>query len=65
MFYIGGGNVMDMYSRSPVSIESFRETFLEWGSVKTVAEDEDLEPESEDFQIKAVRRVILEATRQD
>lgn len=65
VFYIGGGNVMDMYSRSPVSIESFRETFLEWGSVKTVAEDEDLEPDPEDFQIKAVRRVILEAARQD
>ena len=65
VFYIGGGNVMDMYSRKPVSIDDFRETFLEWGSVTTVAEDEDLEPEAEDFQIKAVRRVILEAVERD
>ncbi len=65
VFYIGGGNVMDMYSRRPVSIDDFRETFLEWGSVKTVADDEDLEPEPEDFQIKAVRRVIIEAERRD
>jgi hypothetical protein len=61
VFYIGGGNVMDMYGRTPVGIDDFRETFLEWGSVKTVAEDEDVEPKAEDFQIKAVRRVILPA----
>ena len=65
VFYIGGGNVMDMYSRRPVPIDDFRETFLEWGSVRTVAEDEDLEPKPEDFQIKAVRRVILEAEQRD
>jgi hypothetical protein len=64
VFYIGGGKVMDMYSREPVSIEDFRETFLKWGSVRTVAEEEDLQPEAEVFQIKAVRRVILEAKRQ-
>ncbi|HVU87414.1 MAG TPA: hypothetical protein VHD36_08830 [Pirellulales bacterium] len=61
VFYIGGGKVMDMYSREPVSIEEFRETFLEWGSVTTVADDEDLEPKAEDFQIKGVQRVILDA----
>jgi hypothetical protein len=60
VFYIGGGNVMDMYSREPVSIDDFRETFLEWGSVKTVAEDKGLEPKPEDFQIKSVRRVIFD-----
>ena len=59
VFYIGGGKVMDMYDRSPMSIDDFRATFLEWGSVRTAAEDEDLEPKAEDFQIKAVRRVIV------
>jgi hypothetical protein len=60
VFYIGGGNVMDMYSRRPVSIDDFRHTFLRWGSVRTVAEDEGLEPKPDDFQIKAVRRMIFE-----
>jgi signal peptidase I len=60
VFYIGGGNVMDMYSREPVSIDDFRKSFLEWGSVKIAAEDKVLEPKPEDFQIKAVRRVILD-----
>ena len=65
VFYIGGGNVMDMYSREPVPIDDFRETFLEWGSVKTVAEEKELEPKPEDFQIKAVRRVILDHDQRD
>ena len=60
VFYIGGGKVMDMYTREPVSIEDFRETFLRWGSVKIVAEKEDREPEAAEFQIKSVRRVIVE-----
>jgi hypothetical protein len=60
VFYVGGGQVMDMYSREPEPIEDFRETFLEWGSVETVAEDEDREPKADEFQIKAVRRVILD-----
>jgi hypothetical protein len=60
VFYIGGGKVMDMYSREPVSIEDFRETFLRWGSVKIVAEKEDREPEADEFQIKSVRRVIVD-----
>lgn len=63
VFYIGGGKVMDMYSREPVSIEDFRETFLHWGSVKIAAEDEDREPEAGDFQIKSVRRVIVDWKR--
>lgn len=60
VFYIGGGNVMDMYGREAVSIDDFRKSFLEWGSVRIVAEDKALEPKAEDFQIKAVRRVILD-----
>jgi hypothetical protein len=60
VFYVGGGKVMDMYSREPVSIEDFRETFLRWGSVKIAAKAEDREPEAAEFQIKAVRRVIVE-----
>lgn len=63
VFYVGGGQVMDMYSREPEPIEDFRETFLRWKSVKTVAEDEDRKPEADDFQIKAVRRVILQQER--
>lgn len=59
VFYIGGGKVMDMYSREPDSIADFRETFLRWGSVKIVAEEEDVEPEADEFQIKSVRRVIV------
>ena len=65
VFYIGGGKVMDMYSREPVSIEDFRETFLHWGSVKIVAKEEDREPEADEFQIKAVRRVIVEQKQPD
>ena len=59
VFYIGGGQVMDMYARSPVAIEDFRHTFLKWQSVKIVAEDEHLKPNPDAFQIKGVRRVIF------
>jgi len=65
VFYVGGGKVMDMYSREAVSIKDFRETFLRWGSVKIAAEKEDREPEADEFQIKAVRRVIVERERRD
>jgi hypothetical protein len=65
VFYIGGGNVMDMYSREPVPIDEFRKSFLRWASVKIVAEDKGLEPKPEDFQIKAVRRVILDGTKKE
>ena len=60
VFYLGGGKVMDMYSRRPLSIEAFRETFLRWKSVKLVAERDTLKPKAAEFQIKAVRRVILD-----
>lgn len=60
VFYLGGGKVMDMYSREPRSIEDFRTTFLRWKSVRIVAEQEPCEPKAEDFQIKAVRRVIVD-----
>jgi len=60
VFYIGGGKVMDMYSREPLSLEDFRKTFLRWKSVKIVAEQEQCEPKAADFQIKAVRRVIVD-----
>jgi uncharacterized protein YcbK (DUF882 family) len=59
VFYIGGGQVMDMYSRSPESIEDFRHSFLEWRSVTIAADEEHLEPKADDFQVKGVRRVIL------
>ncbi len=62
VFYIGGGKVMDMYSRKPLSVEDFRKTFLQWKSVKIVAEQERHEPTAADFQIKAVRRVIAGET---
>jgi len=65
VFYIGGGKVMDMYSRLPISIEQFRETFLRWGSVTIVAREEHREPQAADFQIKAVRRVIVKRERRD
>lgn len=65
VFYVGGGKVMDMYSREPDSIEDFRETFLRWGSVKIVAKEEDREPEADEFQIKSVRRVIVEWDRRN
>src|SRR5262249_49641816 len=58
VFYVGGGRVMDMYNREPMAIEDFRHTFLEWGSVKTVAKEEKRNPQAIEFQIKAVRRVI-------
>ena len=58
VFYIGGGKVMDMYSREPLPVEEFRKTFLRWKSVKIVAEKEQCQPKAVDFQIKAVRRVI-------
>ena len=60
VFYIGGGKVMDMYSRRPLSVEDFRKTFLGWKSVRIVAEQEQREPKAADFQIKAVRRVIVD-----
>jgi len=60
VFYIGGGKVMDMYSREPLSLAEFRKTFLHWKSVQIAAEQEQLEPKSADFQIKAVRRVIID-----
>lgn len=57
VFYVGDGKLMDMYSREPVDIEEFRESFLRWASVRLVAKEEDLEPKASDFQIKSVRRV--------
>jgi hypothetical protein len=60
VFYVGGGQVMDMYSREAIPIEDFRDSFLHWGSVTIVAEEEDLEPTADEFQIKSVRRVIVE-----
>jgi hypothetical protein len=60
VFYIGDGKVMDMYNREPMTIADFQETFLRWKSVKITAEEEQLEPKPEDFQIKAVRRAIVE-----
>ena len=63
MFYVGGSQIMDMYNREPMKIEDFRHTFLKWGSVKTVAEDEVRTPKAEEFQIKAVRRVIVNRDR--
>jgi hypothetical protein len=65
VFYVGGGQVMDMYSREPESIEDFRESFLRWGSVKIVAKEEDCEPEAAEFQIKSVRRVIVNWERRN
>jgi hypothetical protein len=63
VFYVGGGQVMDMYNQETMTIEDFRKTFLEWGSVKTVAKNEERKPKADDFQIKAVRRVILDRDR--
>ena len=60
VFYIGGGKVMDMYSREPLSIENFRKTFLRWKSVRIAAEQEKREPKAVEFQIKSVRRVIVD-----
>jgi hypothetical protein len=60
VFYIGGEKVMDMYSREPESIEDFRQTFLRWGSVRIAAKKEGREPHADEFQIKSVRRVIVE-----
>ena len=59
VFYIGGGKVMDMYSREPQSIENFRKTFLYWQSVKIGAELAKRKPRAEEFQIKRVCRVIV------
>jgi hypothetical protein len=63
VFYVGGGQVMDMYNREPMNIEDFRHTFLKWASVKTVAEDEGRSPKADEFQIKALRRVIVNRDR--
>jgi hypothetical protein len=60
VFYIGSGKVMDMYSRKPLSIEVFRRTFLRWKSVRLVAERDNVKPKAAEFQIKAVRRVIID-----
>ncbi len=60
VFYIGGGKVMDMYSREPIGVEDFHKTFLHWKSVTIAAEQEHRDPKSADFQIKAVRRVIVD-----
>jgi hypothetical protein len=60
VFYVGGGKVVDMYSRKPLSIEDFRKTFLRWKSVRIVAEQKHLQPNANDFQIKAIRRVIVD-----
>ena len=59
VFYVGGGNVMDMYGRESVPIEHFRSSFLKWGSVKTATRDQEQEAKAEDFQVKAVRRLII------
>jgi hypothetical protein len=59
VFYIGDGKVMDMYSREPSSVEDFRKTFVRWKSVRIVAKRENRKPKAEEFQIKAVRRVIV------
>jgi hypothetical protein len=63
VFYVGNDQVMDMYSREPTKIEEFRLTFLDWGSVKTVAKNENRQPKADDFQIKAVRRAIRDGIR--
>ena len=60
VFYLGGGKVMDMYGRMPMSVESFRKTFLHWKSVTIAAKQEHREPKAEEFQIKAVRRVLVD-----
>lgn len=60
VFYIGGGKVMDMYSRKPLSIEAFRRTFLRWKSVRLAAERDHLKPKAAEFQLKAVRRVKID-----
>ncbi len=65
VFYIGGGKLMDMYSREPISIEDFRHTFLRWASVRIVAKRDDVEPKADEFQIKQVRRVRLKASHED
>lgn len=65
VFYVGGGKVMDMYDRQPVALEEFRETFLRWGSVKVVAKEEGRKPDAAEFQIKAVRRAMVEWKRLD
>jgi hypothetical protein len=59
VFYVGGGNVMDMYGRESIPIEHFRSSFLKWGSVKTATRDQEKEAKAEDFQVKAIRRVIV------
>lgn len=59
VFYIGGGKVMDMYSRQPMSVAKFQTTFLRWMSVRIAAEQEKHDPKAAEFQIKAVRRAII------
>ena len=57
VFYVGCGKLMDMYDRTPIDIEEFRESFLSWASVNIVANREKRQPVASDFQIKEVRRV--------
>lgn len=59
VFYVGGGRVVDMYSRTPQTLGVFQTTFLRWGSVRIAAEQEDRKPKASEFQVKAIRRVIL------
>ena len=49
-----------MYGRESLSVEDFRKTFLRWKSVRIVAEQKHRKPKAADFQIKAVRRVIVD-----
>jgi len=65
VFYVGGGQVMDMYNREPMTVEDFRYTFLKWGSVKTVAKEEKRSPKDDEFQIKRVRRAIADWERRN
>jgi hypothetical protein len=65
VFYVGGGKVMDMYARQPLSIEAFRKTFLRWGSVQIAARAAHREPHAAEFQIKRIRRVIVERKRRE
>jgi len=62
VFYIGNGKVMDMYGREPMTVKTFRTTFLRWKSVRIAAGQEHRKAKPADFQIKAVRRVIVDKT---
>ncbi len=60
VFYVGGGQVMDMYSRVPEPIDEFRKSFLSWSSVRKIAEREQVEPTVDDFVIKEIRRAKVQ-----